>query len=303
MNYFYKDCQTIFKDISKNIADKVILSDKDVIQNTLFFALGIEKLLKGILYEINPILILENSDFKNSFAVYYKEKLILDNQKSKDLNQEPNEDVIAFHNSVLRAALVNQSAYNYKNTLMKLKDARDIIVHHSFDNLNIVELKLMLNRDFYTIIKSFSDELVWGTLKCFNNLHSKLAIISSELQNDISNQIKLKIESHQATYYQNKGVTGMIKRYRNATLEMLQNEFAYPSKCPCCENKSVVQTKPVMDYNPYLKQEIQVGLDVMNLKCGFCKLELTEYTELDYLKIKPDIESKNETILEYSENE
>ena len=300
MNDFYKDCQTLFKDISKNIATKAIVSEMEVIQNTLYFALGIEKLLKGMLYEINPILILENSDFKNSFPLYYREKLIAENEKSKDINQEPNGDVIAFHNSVLRASLISQTTFDYKNTLMKLKDARDTIVHHSFANLNINELKLLLNRDFYTILKSYSDELSWGTVNCFNNLHSKLALISSKLQEDITKQVNLKIESKLASWNQSKGIIGTIERSKKITIEMLYNDDAYPTKCPCCENKSVVQTKPVLDYNPYLKQEIQVGLDVTNLKCGFCKLEITEYTELDYLKVKPDLENKNETILEYA---
>ena len=97
MNDFYKDCQTLFKDISKNIATKAIVSEMEVIQNTLYFALGIEKLLKGMLYEINPILILENSDFKNSFPLYYREKLIAENEKSKDINQEPNGEIGRAH--------------------------------------------------------------------------------------------------------------------------------------------------------------------------------------------------------------
>ena len=303
MNNFYKDCHVLFKDVSRKIADKKIISDMDAVQNTLFFALGMEKLLKGMLYDINPILILENSDFKNAFAVYYKDRLITASENTKDIQQDPNADVIAFHSSVLRATLLSQTAFDFKNTLMKLKNARDIIVHHSFEKLDIAEMKLLLNRDFYTIVKSFSDELNWGEVHCFNNLHSKLALISSELQDDISKQIKLKIEAKLAAWNVSKGITGAIERSKKQTIEILQNNFAYPTQCPCCGNKAVVSTKPVMAYNPFLKQEIQVGLDVINLMCWFCKLEIEKYTELDHLKIKPDIETKSETILNYSVDE
>lgn len=301
MNNFYKDSQTLFKEISRKIADKKIVGEMDVIHNTLLFALGIEKLLKGMLYDINPILILENSDFKNAFSVYYKDKLIKANENTKDIQQDPNGDVIAFHNSVLRTSLISQTAFDFKNTLMKLKNARDIIVHHSFDNLDISELRLLLNRDFYPILKSFSDELHWGELHCFNNLHSKLALISSELQEDISKQMKLKIESKLSAWTVSKGVVGTVEKCKKVTVEMLQNEFAFPTECPCCQNNAVVLTKPVMDYNPFLKQEIQVGLDVLKLNCGFCKLEVTEYTELDFLKVKPDIETKHEVLTDYAE--
>lgn len=301
MNDFYKDSHVLFKDISKKIADKKLTTDMDVIQNVLFFAIGIEKLLKGILYSINPILILENSDFKNAFPVYYKDKLIPANINSKDIQNDPNGDVIAFHNSVLRAALVSQTAYDYKNTLMKLKSARDIIVHHNLDNVVIPELRLLLNRDFYVIVKSFSDELSWGELHCFNNLHSKLAMISSELQDNISEQVKLKLQAKLSAWNVSKGVTGTMERSKKITIELLQNEFSYPTECPCCKNKAVVLTKPVLDYNPFLKQEIQVGLDLLKLNCGFCKLEVTEYTELDFLKVTPDIEAKHAVLTEFSE--
>jgi hypothetical protein len=301
MNNFYKDSHILFKDVSRKIADKKISSDMDVIHNTLFFALGIEKLLKGLLLDINPILILENSDFKNAFSVYYKDKLIKANENTNDIQQDPNGDVIAFHNSIVRSSLISQTAFDFKNTLMKLKNARDIIVHHSFDNLDIKELKLLLNRDFYIILKSFSAELQWGELHCFNNLHSKLALISSELQDDISKQLKLKIEAILSAWNVSKGVVGTIEKCKKITVEMLQNEFAYPAECPCCKNQAVVLTKPIMDYNPFLKQEIQVGLDLIKLTCGFCKLEIIEYTELDFLKVKPDIEKKHEVLTEYTE--
>lgn len=303
MNSFYKDSHILFKDISGKIADGKIVSKMDVLQNALLFALGVEKLLKGILYDINPILILENSDFKNAFPVYYKSKLIASNQNSQDIQQDPNGDVIAFHNSVLRAALVSQTAFDYKNTLMKLKNARDIIVHHCFDKLDIEELKLLLNRDFYPILNSFSKELNWGELYCFNNLHSQLALISSSLQDDISKRVKLKLESKLAYWNVNKGIKGTIKRSKRQTVELLQNEFAYPTECPCCKNKAIVMTKPVMDYNAFLKQEIQVGLDVLKFVCCFCKLEITEYTEMDFLKIKPEFESKQEVLTEYTEDD
>jgi hypothetical protein len=302
MNNFYKDSHILFKDISKNIAEDKIVSNMDAIENTLLFALGLEKLLKGLLHDINPILILENTDFKNAFAVLYKSKLIKANENTNDISQKPEDNVIAFHTSVIRAALISQTAYDYKNTLMKIKKARDIIVHNSFDKLDINELKLLLKRDFYPLLKAFSEELCWGELHCFNNQHSKLASISSTLQNDISKKVKLKLEAALSAWNVTKGAAGQnIKRNQKLTVEMLQNEFAYPTECPCCKNKAVVYTKPVMNYNQYIKQEIQVGLDILNLECGFCRLQITDYTELDFLKIKPDIENKDETITLYSE--
>ena len=89
--------------------------------------------------------------------------------------------------------------------------------------------------------------------------------------------------------------------FRSLTVELLQDEFAYPTICPSCENKAVVFTKPIFDFNPYLKQEIQVGLQTLKLDCSFCTLKIDDYKELDFLKIIPDTEIKGTTISEYSE--
>lgn len=291
MNSFYKDSHILFKDLAKKITDEAIKSDMDAIQNTLLFALGIEKLLKGMLYDINPIYILENTDFKNAFPVYHRSKLIKANENTREIHQEPNEDVIAFHHSVLRAALVSQAAFDYKNTLMRIKNARDIIVHNSFDKLNVVELKLFLNRDFYVILKAFSQELNWGELHCFNNLHSKLALIASGLEEDISKKVNLKLESARATWNVRKNQN--LDRHKRITIELLQDEFAFPTSCPCCANNAVVFTKPIINYNQYIKQEIQVGETLLKFQCAFCTLKIEDYKEFDFLKITPNVEGKS----------
>lgn len=298
MNSFYSDSRVIFKSLSRKIVEKRIITEMDVIQDTLLFALGIEKLLKGILYDLNPIYILENSDFKNAFSVYHKDKLIKDNEHTRDIPQQPNDDVIAFQNSVLRASLICQTAFNYKNTLFKIKNARDIIAHHSFDKLDIDELRLFLNRDFYLIL---NDELNWGELHCFDNLHSPLALISSSLQDDINKRVNLKLEAAKSKWKVSKGHNQ--KKNKLATVDMLQNDFAYPTTCPSCNNKAVVFTKAIYDFNPFLKQEIQVGVQVLRFDCCFCSLKIDDYKELDHLKISPDTENKTDTIIEYSEQD
>ena len=299
MNSFYSDSHIIFKDLSKKITDKAIVSDIDIIQNSLFLAIGIEKLLKGILFDINPIFILENDSFKNAFCIYYRDKLISDSENTKDVNQEPNTDVIAFQNSVLRATLVSKTAFNYKNTLMRIKNYRDIIVHNSLDKLDLEEIKLFINRDFYLLLKAFSDELGWSEIYCFNNLHSKLALIASKLLEDIDQRIKLKIEAAVAVWKVNKKQN--LRKTKKLVVDILEEKYVYTTDCPNCNNHAIVFTKPILDFNPYLKEEIQVGLQVIELFCYFCKLKVIDYKELDFLKITPKIEEKNDVISEYME--
>lgn len=300
-NQFHYDSYQILKKVSRQIAENELQDDWTIIQNTLLFAIGVEKLLKAILYDINPIFILESPEFKNSAQIYYQTKI----KDKTELHKSINEDVIAFQASVLRCTVFSESTVQNKNILMKLKNARDIIVHHNFEKLDIEELKTLLQRDFYPLLSSLSTEhRLNGQLNFFNNLHSKLAKISSALQDDIKKQIDLKIESTQS-FWKTLSGSATYNRQRDElnTIILLQKEFAYPCACPSCKNEAVVFTAPIMDYDNYKNEMVQIGLDTKALKCEFCKLEVTDYKELDYLKIIPERERKDDVIKAYSEDE
>ena len=64
MNSYFTDSHVLFKDLAKKISNNEVNTDMEAIQSTLLFALGIEKLLKGMLFDLNPLFILENAEFK-----------------------------------------------------------------------------------------------------------------------------------------------------------------------------------------------------------------------------------------------
>ncbi len=294
-NEFYKDASLLFKKVSKQIVGNQLEDECSVIENTLLFAIGVEKLLKSIIYDVNPLYVLESPDFKNSAPIAY----YADIKDNCEVAKDPNEDVIAFHSSVLRATVFSKTAFDNKNTLMKLKNARDIIVHHNFSKLDIYELRTLLKRDFYPLLRDFSVEHSFGgMLNFFNNLNPKLASISSSLQDDIEKQIKLKLEGVTASWNALKGVnTFNIKKVEVETAKSLEKDYVFPAECPCCKNQALVYTTPIMSFDSYKNEIIQTGLSTKALKCLFCHLEVTDYKELDYLKIMPNIKDK-ESILE-----
>ena len=57
-NEFLKDSFRFFQKFSRNITEDNLEEDFSIIQTTLLFAIGVEKLLKGIIYDINPLYIL-----------------------------------------------------------------------------------------------------------------------------------------------------------------------------------------------------------------------------------------------------
>jgi len=297
-NEFHKDAFILLKKVAKEIADEELTNDQKVIENVLFFAIGIEKLLKAMIYDINPLFILETPDFKNAVPLLYDSQI----KDKSEIAKNPNEDVIAFHSSVMRATTFSKAVLENKNTLMKLKNARDIIVHHNFNKLDVSELKILLQRDFYPLLSSFSDEHNFGgQTNFFNNLHSKLARISSALQNDIQKQIRLKLEASSSHWDTIKGVNTFDKRKcEHKTAEMLSKDIAFPFECPSCNNYGVVFTSPVLEFDTYRNEMRQTGSETKAFKCYFCDLEVTDYKELDFLKVKPDTAKKLEIINLYN---
>lgn len=299
-NSFYKDAGKVFKVVSKDIADNDLGNDWQVIKNTLFFAIGIEKLLKSILYDINPLYVLEQPDFKNSVLVQYSNDI---KDKSELNSKKPDEDVIAYQSSVLRSIAFSKTVLDNKNTLMSLKHYRDIIVHHNFNKLDIVAMRMLLKRDYYPFLSELSNEHNLSAQGVFfNNLHSKLAQISGNLQDDIEKQIKLKIDSAQSKWNQMSSSHSFNrKKYEVESLERLKKDFVYPVVCPSCNNYAVVFTVPIMEYDAYRQEIIQTGLETKGLECMFCHLELLDYKELDFLNIKPEVENKEAIIEKYTD--
>lgn len=300
-NEFHKDSFKLFKKVSKQIADGQLTDDLNVIVTTLLFAIGLEKLLKSLLYDINPLYVLEHPEFKNSVPILYSANI----KDKSEIAKSPDEDVIAYQASVLRATAFSKTALDNKNTLMKIKNARDIIAHHNLSKLNIDELRLLLNRDFYPLLKEFSDEHdLGGRTNFFNNLHAKLASISGSLQSDIEKQINLKLEGKQAYWSTLKGThTFDIKKTEKKTAELLKKDYAFPTECPSCKSQAIVYTTPIMSFDNFRNEMVQTGLETKALKCMFCNLEVTDYKELDYLKIKPNITDKERIIHDYMDEQ
>ena len=284
MNTYLSDSRKFFKLVSIGIQKN--LDDFQVIQLTLNFALGLERLLKGILYDVNPIYILIEPDFKHSLQCLYKEKIIAESKTSKELATNPNEDVITFRNSLLRAQHISKVCYDNKNLLFNISNARDIIVHHELNRLDINSLKEILQRDFYPFLKEISTELSIKKGHFFNGSHIKLSKLSSTLQTDLEKKLKLILEAHQETWLSLKGNKGFVTDKEKVTKNILSTSYKEETKCPSCENSAVIYLQPIKEYNPFEKDEIIIGFEVKKLRCQFCKLEISDSVILDHLEIR-----------------
>lgn len=284
MNNYHHDSGKFFKYVSIGIQKE--LDDFQVIQLTLNFALGVERLLKGILYDVNPTFILIEPGFRHSIQSLYSHKIIEESKSSGELAANPNNDVITYRNSLLRAQHISKACFDHKNLLFSISNARDIIVHHELKNLDITKLREILQRDFYPFLKSVSSDLGIKQGHYFDGSHIKLARLSSSLQTDLEKKIKLLLETHIGTWNVLKNRGGFIEDKNSVTEEILTTSHKEATDCPACNNKAVIYLNPIEEFNPFEKKSIIIGYEVKKLKCQYCKLEIKDSSILDHLEIR-----------------
>lgn len=283
MNNFHQDSLIFFRELSKRIKDKI--EDIEVIQLAFNLALGCERLLKGILYDINPTYIYIEPGFKHTVQVIYSSRIVI-GAPSNELAQKPNRDVITFNNSLLRVQTVSETALNHKNILFAISNARDIIAHCELRLLDIKNLREMIQRDFYPMLKSFANELDIKKESYFGGNSLKLSRISSSLQTDLQAKIELLLETHNQKWHVLKGNENYVFDKDKATAQVLSFQFKEKIPCPACNNNSVIYYKPIMEYDNTKLEEIIIGTEAKKLKCQYCKLEITDPAILDYFGIK-----------------
>ncbi len=281
MNSYIKDSGLFFKEVSKGIKDN--LSNNDLIQLSFNLALGCERLLKGILYDINPTYIFIEPDFKHSIQVLYKDKIVSESVKSNDLASKPNSDVITFSNSLLRAQIISNSARNHKNTLFAISNIRDIIAHCELSLLDKKKMEEILKRDYYTMIKAFAEEHNIKPYHFFAGSAIKLSRISGALQTDLKKKFELLIDEHKGKWKSLSNTPGFIAEKNKITEEIFNTGNKFKIDCPSCENVALLYYKPVKEFHKILDEmkEVTIGVQPKKLKCQYCKLEISDPALLD----------------------
>jgi len=284
MNNYIIDSGFFFRGVSVKLTSEI--SDFEVINLTLILAVGIEKFLKGMLFDINPSFVLINPEFKNSIQVLYKEKLLTDKESLNELAKTPNSDVITFSNSILRTQTFSKTTFENKNLLFNLSNARDIIAHCELKDFDIEKYRILLFRDFYPLINSYSIETDIRKLHFFDGRHIKLAKKSSKLQESLDKEIALLLDAHLNTWYQIFGSKKYTSDMENLTMKMKDFPNNELVKCPACGNKAMLYLNPIYEFDPIAGGETLIGNSIKKFRCHFCKLEILDSKKLDLLNIK-----------------
>jgi hypothetical protein len=247
------------------------------------FAFAIERVLKGILYEVNPLYILMKPEFKNSIAAIYSQRII---NSTKEVSDTPDSDVITYRNSLLRAEVVSDFAHKNKSLLFYLSQCRDIIAHNELGLLDLDRMSLMMRKDFFTISHQVSGIASINIRSLLAQQDNRLSKISADLQDSIPEKVDIILANHQNKWEILRTTAGFIED-KNLTLDqILKTPNKFPCECPACKNTAVLFAAPETEFNKYMNQEVVLGYFIKKIKCVYCKLEITDYEHISYLEEK-----------------
>ncbi len=259
------------------------MSNEELIQAILNFAIGMERLLKGILFDINPTYILISPEFNHSMQVLYKNKIIKSKNAKSILAKAPVADVITFRNSLLRTTSISNATLKNKNRLFGLSNLRDLIAHHDLEEFDYEVARVLLQRDFYFILLDFHDENAILKKDCFGDYEEALIRVSKLHQHDVKNIIRLKLNEHRNKWECIKNNSLRVKSKLTITDEQLESNNRYETTCPACNQRAILfsETDYIVNFESIEKKE--VGEFIHLIKCEFCGLIVNDGNELDEL--------------------
>lgn len=264
------------------------MSELEVIHATTFFSLGVERLLKYVLAEVNPVFVLTSGDFKNAAPCLYKHKFVNGDQHGVTASK-PDTDVVSFRVAMQRALIFSAGVKENSQLLFSLANYRDILAHRPLSELDIVKAIRLLTKDGYKLLNDICSERSLSVKDFLGSDHERLRDLSRKMQNeeDFSKAMEDRLKQHSALWLARASQPEFIKQAKDISKSLLASTghgFSYvPFTCPACAQEAVARIEPDYDYDPAEKTSYVTGVFVDNINCYFCGLKLQDYEELNYV--------------------
>jgi len=293
MNNYMRDAGEFLRRAARLFEPDV--RDQMLVDALWLTALGLERVLKGILHDINPIYVFKNQDFKHSVQTLYSRRILAEAGRSEELAANPDRDVLSFRTSLLRAALVSQVTLKHKALLFALSAHRDVIAHCDLDLLDRKSASLLLLRDVAPLLKEYATELGVPMTHFVAGLELRLLALAAEHQEDIATRVRMKLDGHARRWEQLRNVPGYSEKMRVKTANTNRVRHWDVLECPACHNEALVEVEADYVYEKEIDEAVFMGVFVKQLRCLYCKLAIKDYREIDHLRLN---QLYNQTIVE-----
>lgn len=259
------------------------LTKSQIIDAIIFFAFGMERIFKGILWDINPSFVLCDPNFKNASVALYSSKLIPGFVPNKEFSCSPNRLDISYRDSLSRVRGFSSQVNKHSNALFALSFHRDIIAHRPLSELNYESARKLLLESFLPIMKDISIELHISLTDLIGETIPGLEVLSNKYKGISEDRIEQKLRLYKQEWERIK-----IDPSHQGRIESLHREKdRYASfdklECPACGNLAEITLDVDVDYSD--GEAFLCGAYPVELKCNYCGLQLSDWDELEFFEI------------------
>lgn len=272
-NPYFENAGCMLKIVEKSISSDVDnMNLHEMLQPVLFFAIGVESLLKGILYDVNKLLVYESvSIFKAALHIYANNEA---DEKTKSLSLEKSFEC---------ASYFSEKTKNNKTTISNLGKTRNTIVHGLVSDLEKSNLESILN-NFKRVISEYQNEI--GCNLIDNPLSSEEL---QKIDRSLKDKIQEKLNEHKKLWNKKQKDKEFLKdaRYKTATNQKCSTNDITFIKCPACEQPALLYwTCDDYDFDYHGNQIFHKFIS--SFYCFFCELQIQNSKEIDYLKFSEE---------------
>ena len=268
-------------------AVKADLDFPELVIVLLNFALGFERLFKGILHEVNPVYLLQDESFKNSAPLLYKHKFDLAGQSTKSFEstvaENPCGDVLAFRAALFRCCLFSAAINKNKGRLMRLNGMRDIIAHRLLAELDLDKCRSMILGDAFNVLRDLEAAHILDLSELAGKRLATLQRLAIGQSEDVSKRVEEILKFHEEFYRRRQKRDGRFERILKDKYSERKVGGDYWIPCPACGNTAEVHTE--IDYDWCDHEAVPIGIFITRLRCAFCKLDVDDYEELQQMGV------------------
>lgn len=293
MNPYIKDGIHLIRRASGKQLDFPVDRD-DLKDGVVLFAFGIEKFLKGMLWDVNPFLVYQEMTFKTA-CVMYQPKLtewarqrLKPKKKQQEDVPDPDEPetslgrVHAGNQTITRASHFSQVVTDRAPTLRSLFQLRGTVAHRTDEEFDQEDARYAINRDFYPLVMELAAEqgitdisqfFAPGKEEVLRSAAECIAAIEAD-EKKYENTVK----EHREVWERRRKKQEELTKARAQTKRLIESEdpeITYiEAPCPVCEQTALLLIADY--YQPDSGDSLGDPGYVVGLQCCFCDLRVTE---------------------------
>lgn len=264
------------------------MDDDEALLCVLMLAIGVERLLKGILYNINPVFVFNKMTFNNTlpFLAYERLKTLPKNVKLPESDKTERETV-SLSQAITRCRYFSSTVRVHEALLRELSKSRDIIAHGETIKVDRQFVRPLLIKEFKLLIDQFTEELGYPEETFYTPLPQILSLYMGEPlpepEKEVSEIVKEKLEKYLGEWNKRKHDEEYARSQSVRTKEVSSVGAKVLIACPACGNESILFYEPDFDYSD--GQAWLSGFYATKLDCFFCGITISKYDEIDFLNL------------------